>query len=96
MLFLTPWHLQLNMFSFLSFYSRVNNITSYDLIFNVLANASIIACRQSGRDVIAYEDDVFIFKKVFIPLYDKETHAAVVAVRSRSSLDDEDVPSNLD
>jgi hypothetical protein len=66
------------------------------LFFNVLANDSIIACRQSGRDVIAYEDDVSIFKKVFIPLYDKETHAAIVAVRSRSSLDDEDVPSNRD
>lgn len=62
------------------------------LSFNVLACAFIIACRRSGCNVIAYEDDVSNFEKVFIPLYDKETHAAVVIVRSRSSLDDEDGP----
>ena len=58
--------------------------------FNDLASASIIDCQQSGCNVIACEDDVSIFEKVFIQLRDKEAIATIVGVRLGSSLDDEE------
>jgi hypothetical protein len=75
--------------SYLIAFSCFSTLLAFSLLFEIVG-ASIHACRRSGRHLVAFESDPFIFEAVLTPLQDAAPSASTAVPSTEATLFDED------